>query len=660
MSTTDIDWIGGVCRQKTHSSVVLDKKIYVLGGTTWQLFPARFNLSSPYTSQGIAATHLRILDFSKSFTTTPTASTIESVKRIPDSVALTQFTMLYPSASDKKVHMFGGQPTYHPPLTDSGAGSAGGRQLLGNTVWTFDVATGQWATVANANVRDHPTGYAASTYDPATSRGWIFAGTYERLGYFTYPTDPAKMSLRDYSTATWTPLGPTVPGGANFYKDWISEYHQLALGSGVGFANITAPPIPPQAMHGMKSVYLPPNNRRGEGNGTVLTFGGIETTAGSSRIPFRDAYIFDPAQQEWYTQPLTAENGNFPSARWEFCAQAAQAADGSSWNIYVYGGAADAGKTVLQDLYILTVPAFHWVYIGAYGSRYQHTCDVVDKDDRYMAVYRGVAVASPPGDCTPGAGGDDGGGLSILDMTDLVWTRKYVVDRKYEVPKKISAVIGGNATGGATLLTPKSGFVSDSLAALYKWDPPTVLPDTTTPSGSGTSGPKPTGTSAPNSSSSKTPTGAIAGGVVGGIALLLIILLAFILLRRRRRRTQLAAPMHHAYPTELPVPAGGGYTDQQQGGMGMYAGGGGAGYPQQYHGQPPVVPVGELDNTTASNKTVMEHYHPNGLNGDAQVDPYANAVAPQQGQMYPGELYTDTTGTSQGGRPSTGTSRHPG
>ena len=106
--------------------------------------------------------------------------------------------------------MFGGRPTLDPPLTDTLAGSAGGQAPLSNTVWTFDAAKREWSTVENKAVGEQPIGYAATAYDPATSRGWVFAGIYERVGYYTYPSTYSNLYPEHLGHAKWTQLGPSA------------------------------------------------------------------------------------------------------------------------------------------------------------------------------------------------------------------------------------------------------------------------------------------------------------------------------------------------------------------------------------------------------------------------------------------------------------------
>ena len=113
--------------------------------------------------------------------------------------------------------------------------------------------------------------------------------------------------------------------------------------------------------------------------------------------------IFDIATSTWYTQPTTVE-GHFehPSElRTQACSVVASAPDRSSHNIYLYGGNRLHEGDHEADVYVLSIPSFHWIKVGKGTPRAAHKCALVQ--GKYMVSYRGdaserttCATRSPP------------------------------------------------------------------------------------------------------------------------------------------------------------------------------------------------------------------------------------------------------------------------
>src|ERR1700753_124626 len=83
-------------------------------------------------------------------------------------------------------------------------------------------------------------------------------------------------------------------------------------------------------------------------------------------------HIYDIGEKTWYTQEASAEGGNFPRNRYRFCAVHASAADGSSHNIFIYGGMNDSATVAFNDVYVLSIPSFHWVYLSQSAPKSAH------------------------------------------------------------------------------------------------------------------------------------------------------------------------------------------------------------------------------------------------------------------------------------------------
>lgn len=161
--------------------------------------------------------------------------------------------------------------------------------------------------------------------------------------------------------------------------------------------------------------------------------------------PMDTINLYDIGTKTWYTQVATADGGNFPARRREFCAVPASAADGTSHNIYVYGGYdqdVNLSSPSLADVWILTLPYFHWVYAGRSNvGKESIQCNLVS--ERYMVAYKGRQGGS--GEAYWGCDNSwvDG---PMFDITSLEWTSDYAHPAGtpvYQVPEKLYRVIGG-------------------------------------------------------------------------------------------------------------------------------------------------------------------------------------------------------------------------
>lgn len=149
--------------------------------------------------------------------------------------------------------------------------------------------------------------------------------------------------------------------------------------------------------------------------------------------------IYDIKGQSWFLQDTS---GDTPPQLTQFCSVVATAKDGSSSNIYIYGGydGLSSGDAPIDDVYILSLPSFTWVkaYTGktAHGRR-SHKCAKVYPDQ--MFVVGGQSQQLDNYNCL-------GGGLiQIFNLNTLQWQDKYdpTVWSEYKVPSVVTAKIGG-------------------------------------------------------------------------------------------------------------------------------------------------------------------------------------------------------------------------
>ncbi|KAG0644241.1 hypothetical protein HOY80DRAFT_1078035 [Tuber brumale] len=267
------------------------------------------------------------------------------------------------------------------------------------------------------------------------------------------------------------------------------------------------------------------------GKGILVKMGGTDR---EGFVTFETVYVYDIAARVWYRQPTTSKTNLFPETRRTFCIGAVAAADKTSFTIYIYGGEDDS-KSYKKGTWALTMPYFQWLPVGSTGEpaggRSETTCETVGGQ---LAMVRGHGNSVNRGDTN--------GGSYFYDMTNLTWSLKYQPS-EYRVPKTIYDVIGGNGQGGATLTGPADdknfggGLGKLFAAAATRANSSSPGGGSSSSTGSGSSSSAGSRSSSIPSGGSSSPTGAIVGGVIGGVALLAAIGAGFLALLHLRRRS---------------------------------------------------------------------------------------------------------------------------
>ncbi|KAL8951968.1 MAG: hypothetical protein Q9222_002091 [Ikaeria aurantiellina] len=252
-------------------------------------------------------------------------------------------------------------------------------------------------------------------------------------------------------------------------------------------------------------------------NGIIVLIGGNEKDITDTKDeslgdlrPMDRVNVFDVASiyddrivtgGSWYEQPVT---GDIPERRVDFCLVLARAADFSTANVYMYGGRG-ANNSFFDDIYILAIPSFTWtkVYQGNSG-RYGHSCHRAGT--RTMLSVGGA----PTTNLSTGPCDWQTKGINVLDISNLTWSSQYTMTTEdYTVPTAVTARIGGNGQGNATMRAPAGGFVDAALARVFGSD--FVAPSNTSQT---------ILSSEEHFVLSRTRRAIIAGGVVGGVVLL--------------------------------------------------------------------------------------------------------------------------------------------
>lgn len=429
-------------------------------------------------------------------------------------------------------------------------------------LWEYQIASSQWkqhnnpqtSSGTNSDGGNQPVQEAAEGAGfsvPQLGRGWYFGG-----------------HLDPYTTAGWqqwfdrvylkSMIEFTFPGYTN--PDIDNLKNGQTAGNDGAWRNITQGGL--QAGDGFPEradvvlVYVP-----GYGDKGILLglTGGTSTTFTQTNL----IDVFDIASSKWYKQSTT---GTSPPIRVNSCAVAASAADGSSTNIYMYGGQnlVPAGNQIqYDDMWILTVPSFTWIQVDQSSqskppARAGHSCHIWDAQIVVVGGYvsQNISCDSP--------------GIYVFDASELKWVNQFTAlsgsndlnqqkaqnhnntglsgSYGYQVPAAVQSVIGGQATGGATVTAPAVAPTDGPLA--------TGKPIIYTATGPG--GATVTETAYPSPGSSAASSGpniaAIVAGVVAGVLLLVACYLGFCAYVYRR---QLQLYKDHVAMSQRAAVAGG-------------------------------------------------------------------------------------------------------
>ncbi|KAJ5144048.1 Galactose oxidase/kelch beta-propeller [Penicillium bovifimosum] len=350
-------------------------------------------------------------------------------------------------ANDNEFYLYGGML----PNTDS-TEPPPANQVLSYAAYQYGAFKSSWTPGWNQeylskNVTRYITNGAAASV-PSENLGFYFSGMRAPdWGDFTVNQLQSNVTAHtlitlDMSTiqdGKWTndTLPSYIPGRANAELVWVPVSDSGVLVAIGGVID------PIQFFRTSKSN----SSRTEESKKISPTF--METVS-----------VFDVKSQKWYLQKTT---GDIPPQLTEFCSVLASAEDGSSHNIYIYGGydGLDYNSNPSDDVYILSLPSFQWVkaYKGTNThSRSGHKCIKVYPDQ--MLAVGGQHVDSTR--CL------EGGIIVNFNLNTLKFDDEY--DPKtwgeYEVPDAVIAQIGGDSKGSATTTAPNS-WTNSSLAAIF-------------------------------------------------------------------------------------------------------------------------------------------------------------------------------------------------
>lgn len=206
----------------------------------------------------------------------------------------------------------------------------------------------------------------------------------------------------------------TFPGAENNQVQSLSG--DRAAGSDGVYRNITEGGLQAEAGFTKRAdgllVYVP-----GFGDQGILL-----ALAGGTNETFtqmNNINVYDIATSQWYVQ---STSGPTPNIRVNPCAVTAAAPDGSSLNIYMFGGQnlIPAGnQTQYDDMWILSLPSFTWIEVDTSGQsvpygRSGHTCSIRDGQMVVVGGYVGdqsLTCESP--------------GIYVFDLSALEWVNQF-------------------------------------------------------------------------------------------------------------------------------------------------------------------------------------------------------------------------------------------
>ncbi|KAK7210051.1 hypothetical protein V2G26_017229 [Clonostachys chloroleuca] len=257
-------------------------------------------------------------------------------------------------------------------------------------------------------------------------------------------------------------------------------------------------------------------------NGLIMLLGGLEHTIpkATNHLSFETVHFFDPVTMKWYKQPTT---GTKPQKRNHHCSVGVQG--NGTYEIFIYGGWNQDYEKILDDMYVLTIPGFNWAKVD-FDKDPRTEFDCVVAGNRQMVTVGGAGVFGgwTVKDSYPK-------GLGIFDLTELKWKDEFTPDAPaYKTPDLVQKWYD---QGGLDRVE-----WSDDVKALFAKKDSSSTTSSASPGATSTSSSTTDQTNQDldktSSDSKPNNTGAIAGGVVGGLAALALIgVLIFFVLRRR-------------------------------------------------------------------------------------------------------------------------------
>lgn len=513
-----------ICKRWAHQATIVNGTLYVYGGRS---------TTDPRQTTDTWNNDFLTIDLTKSWQISSPAFT-----GLPRPSGPPETAMGYLWSSHDSLFLYGGQFSDTPKKAPTAFSTW--EYKIGSKTWVEHkdpkTVAGTHATNAGQSVQRSAEGAGFGV--SVLGRGWYFGG-----------------HLDDFTTEGWSNQVPrvylksllefTFPGNSNNAVESLKD--GKTAGDGGAYRNITEGGLQDKAGFAERAdgllLYIP--GFADEGLLIGLAGGTNDTFTQMNVID-----VYDIAKSQWYKQ---STSGKMPDYRVNPCAVVAAAADGSSYNVYMFGGQnLQPAKEQIQkdDMWILSIPSFTWIQVDMskqpvpYG-RSGHTCHVWDGQMIVVGGYvsQELSCESP--------------GIYVFNMSSLSWSDQFTAltgskalqsfngnerdtgnplaqqanqrgfDSKaglegsygYHVPNAVQSVIGGSSTGGATLTAPIQTPTEGPLK--------TGKPHTYTVTGPGGAIITETSDSRNGNSGSGTNVGAIIAGTIAGVFFLIAGYFAF-------------------------------------------------------------------------------------------------------------------------------------
>ncbi|KXL47832.1 hypothetical protein M433DRAFT_63791 [Acidomyces richmondensis BFW] len=308
--------------------------------------------------------------------------------------------------SHDSLYLYGGEFSWKPAVSPSPF-----------ALWEYHIASSSWiehnnpltSEGINAPSNNDPVQRAAEGAGvsvPSLGRGFYFGGHED--GYTT--ADWSQNIARIYLQSL---LEFTYPGYAN-NAVYALQGGKVAGTDGV-YRNITQGGLQADAGFTARAdgllIYVPGFGAEGI---LLALAGGTNTTF----TQMNEINVYDIALSSWYTQ---STSGPTPKIRVNPCAVAASAPDGSSTNIYMFGGQnlqPYGNQTEYNDMWILTLPSFTWIQVDQSGQSVPYgrsgaTCNIWDGQMVMVGGYVGneLTCESP--------------GIYVYDLSNVQWVQQF-------------------------------------------------------------------------------------------------------------------------------------------------------------------------------------------------------------------------------------------
>ena len=319
-------------------------------------------------------------------------------------------------------------------------------------VWQYDLGSSQWSMAALNGVPVNRSIIGMSAQSSSSNVAYYLGGVKTPASDPYFWTLPGATPYMDQGLLAFEEGSVTFQ---NYSTSGLNEYGTIAAGFMVLIESIGS-------------------------HGVLVAFGGISNVPGKP-MNVTDAYdssvqwnmssvsVYDVGGQVWYQQTTT---GEIPRWRYSGCSIVVSAPDQSSHSIYVFGGWGNSFGGSDGSVYVLSLPSFRWIRVDRESNqRSRHHCSLIGKNTMLVVGGMTPSYDNPRPADTSGCDTTTmfAQGLGIFSLNSHSWSTNYdpvAGAAPYQVHPNISAVIGGKASGGASVMAPEGGFSQKALGVL--------------------------------------------------------------------------------------------------------------------------------------------------------------------------------------------------